>query len=518
MTDRTAPPTQASPPAAGRRHELDLLGMGIVLTLVFLHTITIFSGQQVIMNVRHLFDTGLEAAATLDQGQVPAAMLAQFQESGKPLSSATVTVTVAATDTVTAAVTAWTMTDQGTQYYLIKGPQAIHVRASDQGPLVDIVASFIISFVVTWAMPLIMLIAGIAIQYSLRKRGAGEFVRDRLLRLLVPFLVGLVLTMPLQTYFAAKFRSLDYQETFWQFFPRFWNVRFDLTAFPIFVRSVPQTLVPGGPEMPVFDISHLWFLLYLLVYTLLLLPLFLYLRSPNGARLVERLAGFFSRPWTVYLLALPLALIEGLLATEWPSGWNRFIWPVLILYGYVFASDERFTQVLVRHRKSALWLGINGFMLYFGLLGILINLLGVANPFIDMSAFGIASRVVKGLASWFWIVAILGFATYRRQRAAEKPSVEGKPSFWERAAAYGREAQVPFYVLHQLPIIVIGYYVIDWNTNALVKFLVICLASYAVTFALYDLVVRRIPGVRFLFGARARRKERPAAQKPGASR
>jgi|GEM_PF-1113599 len=507
MVNHTATRPQSAPLPTGRRHELDLLGMGIVLALVFLHTISIFSGQQMIVNTRHLFDTGLEAAATLDQGQVPATVFAQFQGSDKPLSSAAVTVTVTAKDSETGAGIAWNIVDQGTQYTLEKtGGQAIHVHVLDQGAAVTMLSSLIISFVVVWAMPLLMLIAGIAVQYSLRRRKVGEFVVNRLLRLLVPFLVGLVLTMPLQAYFAAKFRFPDYQETFWQFFPRFWDVSFDITAFPLCVRGVLQNLVPDG-VMRVFDVSHLWFLFYLLVYTLLLLPLFLYLRSPKSSRLVERLAGFFSHSWAIYLLALPVALIEGALGTEWPSGWNRFIWPVLILYGFVFASDERFTQVLVRHRKSALVLGINAFLAYFGALGILTAVFQVQNPFADMGPVGIAARVIKGLASWFWVVAILGIATYRRERAAAKPRPEGKPSFWERAAAYAREAQVPFYVLHQLPIIVLGYYVVQWNTNALVKFLVICLASYAITFAVYDLIVRRIPGVRFLFGARASKRQ-----------
>lgn len=503
MVNHTATRPQSAPLPAGRRHELDLLGMGIVLALVFLHTISIFSGQQMIVNTRHLFDAGLEAAATLDQGQVPAAVFAQFQESDKPLSSAAVTVTITAKDPETGAGIAWNIVDQGTQYTLEKtGGQAIHVHVLDQGAAGTMLTSLIISFIVTWAMPLMMLIAGIAIQYSLRRRKVGEFVVNRLLRLLVPFLVGLVLTMPLQAYFAARFRFPDYQETFWQFFPRFWNISFDITAFPLCVRGVLQNLVPYG-EMIVFDISHLWFLFYLLVYTLLLLPLFVYLRSSNGSRLVERLAGFFSRSWAIYLLAVPMALVEGALGTDWPGAWSRFIWPVLILYGFIFAGDERFTQTLVRHRKSALVLGINAFLAYFGALGVLTAVLQVQNPFADMGPVGIAARVIKGLASWFWIVAILGIVTYRRERAATKPRAAGRPSFWERAATYAREAQVPVYVLHQLPIIVIGYYVVQWNVNVLVKFLVICLASYAITFAVYDLVVRRIPGVRFLFGARA---------------
>ena len=72
----------------------------------------------------------------------------------------------------------------------------------------------------------------------------------------------------------------------------------------------------------------------------------------------------------------------------------------------------------------------------------------------------------------------------------------------DRVSAYAQEAQLPFYVLHHTPIILIGYCVIQWNVNALVKFLVISLSSLVITLGVYDIVVRRTGVTRFLFGMR----------------
>jgi hypothetical protein len=48
------------------------------------------------------------------------------------------------------------------------------------------------AFFTLWGMPLMFFIAGMAVWYSLRKRTAGEYLRERARRLLVPFIVELV--------------------------------------------------------------------------------------------------------------------------------------------------------------------------------------------------------------------------------------------------------------------------------------------------------------------------------------
>ena len=58
--------------------------------------------------------------------------------------------------------------------------------------------------------------------------------------------------------------------------------------------------------------------------------------------------------------------------------------------------------------------------------------------------------------------------------------------------------------LHYGPVVVIGHYVVQWPTSALIKYLVIALSSLVVTLALYDIGVRRTRVTRFLFGMRDR--------------
>lgn len=359
-----------------------------------------------------------------------------------------------------------------------------------QGQLTSILASFFVYGEFLWIMPVMMFVAGIAIHHSLRRRSAGQFVQERLLRLGIPFLTGLVLANPPQIYYFLKF-SQGLQESFLRFYPRYWDIKFSLLAFPYFLE-------PRGGELT-FNVIHLWFLIFLLVYTLLLVPLLLYLRRPAAARAVAWVGGVFSRRYAIFLWAIPIALLEALVGAIWPSGWCRWIWPFILLYGYLCAGDERLIAALVRHRTAGLVWGGIGFLLLFAGMGALT--MSQVDPWLDRGLAAMAFRLAKGTTSWFLVVGITGLATHLGQRArARAAAPAAKPGFWARVTAYGREAQLPYYVLHQTPIIIIGYYVVQWPIGALPKFLIISLASLVLVMLVYELLIRRIRFLRFLFG------------------
>jgi peptidoglycan/LPS O-acetylase OafA/YrhL len=75
--------------------------------------------------------------------------------------------------------------------------------------------------------------------------------------------------------------------------------------------------------------------------------------------------------------------------------------------------------------------------------------------------------------------------------------------FSNRWLRYGQEAALPFFVLHQPVIIVIAFFVVQWNADILVKLPVVVLSSFAVTISLYELIVRRINPLRLLFGMKS---------------
>lgn len=65
--------------------------------------------------------------------------------------------------------------------------------------------SSILVFLSPHFMPLMFLIAGISTRYALQKRTIGQYVLERVKKLLIPFVFGTILIMPLMTYIADKF-------------------------------------------------------------------------------------------------------------------------------------------------------------------------------------------------------------------------------------------------------------------------------------------------------------------------
>ena len=344
-----------------------------------------------------------------------------------------------------------------------------------------------------------MLIAGMAIWFSLRKRTAAEFVRNRVGRLLLPFVVSLPLLVPPQVYFGLLGDPAN-RETYLEFLPRFFEVRF-AWSFPLFIE--------GAPPEEFFGISHLWFLLYLFVYSLLLLPFFLHLKRPAGEALLERLSGFIARPGAIYLLGVPIGLIEAAFRSEPPSGWNRFVWVPIIIYGFLLGRDRRFEGAIQDRRKTALWVAVGTFLVYAGGFAALHEWAGI-DPWTEFGMGAVLVRFVKGVSAWAWLVAIMGWAGYasrsRSRRRPETESTRRRNSFGGRFGEYAKEAQLPFYVLHYLPIVVIGHFVVQWNLNAFVKYLVICLGAIMATLVVYDLGLRRTRFTRLLFGVGSQRK------------
>ena len=118
-------------------------------------------------------------------------------------------------------------------------------------------------FLNRWRMPLIFLVSGAAIMLALGDRTPGPSSRDRLKRLLLPLAFGMLVIVPPQVYLERLYRG-QFTGSFLQWLPH---------AF-----SMAST--PAGN----LSWHHLWFLAYVLVLTLVLLPVFLWARSRDGAR------------------------------------------------------------------------------------------------------------------------------------------------------------------------------------------------------------------------------------------
>jgi glucan biosynthesis protein C len=350
-----------------------------------------------------------------------------------------------------------------------------------------------VTWALTWGMPLLMVVSGMGARYALRHRSGGAFLRERLARLGVPFVVGMVALVP-PMWYLQQMRRPDFHESYWRFWLRF----FDL---PAMVKGLPlrDEWSSGGA---VVDPAHMWFLYVLLVWSMVLLPGFLYLRSRGGARLADRVAGFVGRRGLVALgaFAVPIVVAEAVFgANDNTGGWDRVPYLFFLLYGFLIALDGRFEAALRRGRRVALAASLPatvGLVFWAGAID------KSGGELMNGSQTGWSA--LQALTGCFWIVAILGYASAlvsARSRRHSEPAPSR--SRWSWVKGYANEAVLPFYVLH-LPVIVgAAWVIVRWHAPILAKYFTLVIVSFIGTLALYELLVRRYRITRMLFGMRA---------------
>ena len=303
-------------------------------------------------------------------------------------------------------------------------------------------------------MPLLFVIAGAGLWFALRRRSGGALLGERTLRLLVPAVVGMFLVVPPQI-FVERLVDGD------------WHGGYLAFVTQRVLRFEPY---PAGD----FSWHHLWFIIYLYVYVLILLPLLLWWRRAKTV--------LTAGPW-IYALAVPLGLNEVLLRPFFPEthnltrDWYIFNHYLLLTsYGVLFASMDRAWDWLRDRRRLSL--------------GIALALTAVGLPMLE---YGVVERdtpadyFYANLFTWAWLTTFLGFG---RQLL----------SFGNKLLAWARDASYPVYILHQTVIIVIAYFVIRQPWSPWVKYWVVLVATLLISVALYELLLRRFAILRRMFG------------------
>jgi len=326
-------------------------------------------------------------------------------------------------------------------------------------------------FLDTWGMHLLFLVSGIGAAFSLRKRNAGAFVGERASRLMLPFLVVTLLVIPIQ----AWFRALDFgtfSGGFFAFYPHFFN---------------GISTGPGSPGN--FDWGHLWFLVYLFVFSVISVPLFAAwgrrgtptTRGPDRPRMVR--AGWVLAP------ALWMATLEAAFRPGWPSSldlvndWaNVTVYLSCFVFGYLAGADPRLAEAAERNGSAALVLGLAA----FGARLACYRWLPVGEGY---QAFNVLAQFLRGLAGWWLVVAAIGLG--RRYLTAT-----GRP------LDVARDLSFPLYLLHYAPLTAATYFLLDSGLGIWPRWALSVLVSWG-TVALCTLVFRYVPPLRSLFGISA---------------
>jgi len=347
--------------------------------------------------------------------------------------------------------------------------------SAGRGPGVNILRYYT-GFSLRWQIPLLFFIAGASACLSLSHRSPGAFVRERARRLFVPLMFFMLVCYPVLLYFwpgVCDNKGLsDYMVRFW----------------PHCLTTIHHSRMPGRIPMPGW--AHLWFVAYLLIFSLISLPLFICLKKQGDSGIAGKHINFFTKRGAILLPAVPLIGINIILAPKWPMAqlnlyddWTYFCYDLTVfIYGYIICLHESLWQAIYRHLRISLLLAI--------ISTVFVLVMRFEMPAYSRPAYTpryMLYSVFLGVHTWCWILTLL--ALVRRY-------LSGTNRFLE----YAGRASYPFYILHLILMLILGYYIVQWRLQLTAEFVVLSTLTFAATLASYELVVKRSRITRFLFG------------------
>jgi len=326
------------------------------------------------------------------------------------------------------------------------------------------------SFLHLWRMPLLFFISGAGTALALRRRNLKEYAGERCRRLLLPFFAGLFLLVPVQVYLEKynQFSSLG----------------------DFYLHMFEGSYSAGGN----FSWHHLWFILYLFLFSVVSIPMIRWMRSGRASHFLKGVEKLTSKKGGLLLLGLPILLSQIALRPFWSENtnalfndWAYFVLYLLyFLYGYIFSGSSIITRNIIEQRRINLLAGVIATSLMF------LSPEGIANKYWA----GISWDVNAILLGWFVGLTALGYA-YKYM------------NFDSPFRKIANEAIYPFYLLHQPVIVIFGFLLKDYEMNVWLKFVLVIVVSFVTVVTIYALVIRPFNFLRVIFGLKSH-KSKPA--------
>ena len=310
------------------------------------------------------------------------------------------------------------------------------------------VPSLAIGFLWPAFMPLLFVLAGISTKFALEKRSPKEYLKERVLRLFVPLVFGILLLIPVQTYFAERYHN-GYTGGYFAQYILFFTKETDLTGYH------------GG-----FSPGHLWFILYLFVISLAAVGIILLVKKTRLKIEASKVPfAVIVSMFVVTSLMTPLLDIAGKSVTEYFT---------LFLLGYYLLSEDAVMEKLERNRWWLVGLFVVSEACYV--------FLGITGLPVPWPLFDVLIRAI----GWLTILVLLVFAKRRFNMS-------------NKVTRYLSAASFPLYLFHQSALVAVAFYVVGFTDIPIVQGILIVVLTAALSFAVYELFKRFAP-TRFMFG------------------
>jgi glucans biosynthesis protein C len=287
-----------------------------------------------------------------------------------------------------------------------------------------------------WRIPLLFFVSGMGVYFAMQHRTPFQLLAERAKRILLPFIFGVFVIVPGSTLLWQKYNGLD---TGYSYHP-----------------------------------GHLWFLGNIVVYVLILAPLFYYLKHHDEGKFACVIKSLLGTP----LGLIPVAIIftvEAMVIKPYPYElyaltWHGFFLGLLAFFcGFCFVlAGEGFWKMLTKWQWVFLVVAL---ALYI----IRITYFKMNVPF---------SLLVT--ESHCWIYCVFAFAHRYLNHSG-------------RILKYLSQAAYPVYIVHMIWLMLGSMLIFPLQIAVQLKFLLVLLFTFGGCFTTYE-IIKRIPVVRKVFG------------------
>jgi peptidoglycan/LPS O-acetylase OafA/YrhL len=309
----------------------------------------------------------------------------------------------------------------------------------------NIILSNITTAIWPWFMPVLFVLAGISTVYALKKKTIKGYIIERIKKLFVPLVFGVLLICPILTYYAELYHN-GYSGTYIQQYILFFTKETDLTGYT------------GG-----FTPGHLWFILYLFIVSLISLPI-VYFAASKINSIIEKMN------IVILLLLFIIPLFGQFIANINGKSIGEYFCYYLI--GYFVLSNDKITDKCIRYRR---------------LLGILSMICVLV--YLILLNFSRANDIVSVLGRFYGFCSTLFILGIGKM----------KLNFSNRVTIYLSKISFGIYLFHLPWVIIIAYYAMKFIQNIYIQAILITLLSVPFTIVSTE-ILRRISITRFMFG------------------
>jgi hypothetical protein len=337
----------------------------------------------------------------------------------------------------------------------------------------------IAGFIGIWHMPLFFVLAGWSVARALAFRSAKQFLKERGKRLLIPLLFGcLIYAMPIKYIELREGQDLNFAEykvtQRWQEDFKKLSPDLELPSMPEYKKSFTEFIPEFFSDSKRFSWSHLWFLAYLLAFSIIYLPLLRYLRKRYNNTNVKSF-------WLLWIPLLILVMIQIFVRPYAKNIYNLFndwanvlYFSIYFLSGYFSALFPELERKMHRSRWGFFALSLNAMILLL---------------FITLGVFEgkLVAFAAQAVAGWGFTLFLLGIAN-------QKIHTTGRIQRYLGQSAY------PIYLSHQIVVVSLALLIIQLPWGILPKLLVLLTGSVGGVFLLYHAVLNRFSIFRFFHG------------------